>query len=58
LHHACTFTFHQSEGTFIICFYEFDNKKKLIVFFFIIYRTYEGLFPRNLRPEFIISEGI
>jgi hypothetical protein len=30
LHHACTFTFHQSEGTFIICFYGFDNKKKLM----------------------------
>jgi hypothetical protein len=29
----------------------------IYVFFFIIYRTYEGLFLRNLRPEFIISEG-
>jgi hypothetical protein len=26
-HHACTFTFHQSEGTFIICYYDFDNEK-------------------------------
>jgi hypothetical protein len=31
LHHACTFTFHQSEGTFIICYYEFDNKNKLMI---------------------------
>jgi hypothetical protein len=32
-HHACTFTFHQSEGTFIICYYKYDNanKNKLMI---------------------------
>jgi hypothetical protein len=67
LHHACTFTFHQSEGTFIICFYGFDNKNKLMKIYVLLlvfhicvllhHLTYEGLFLRNLRPEFIISEG-
>jgi hypothetical protein len=76
-HHACTFTFHQSEGTFIICHYEFDNgyNNKLmiddniciIICISYIYSSllsveaYEGLFLLNLlnlRPEFIISEGI
>jgi hypothetical protein len=26
-HHACTFTLRQSEGTFVICYYESDNAK-------------------------------
>jgi hypothetical protein len=30
----------------------------IYAFFFIIYQAYEGLFLYNLRPEFIISEGI
>ena len=32
-HHACTFTFRQSEGTFIICYYKYDNasKNKLMI---------------------------
>jgi hypothetical protein len=28
LHHACTFTFRQIEGTFITCYSEYDNKNK------------------------------
>jgi hypothetical protein len=27
-HHACTFTFRQSEGTFIICYYGYGNANK------------------------------
>jgi hypothetical protein len=58
LHHACTFAFLQTEGTFIICYcwYGNANKNKLIImfkclcyfsylayeFFFIIYCAYEG----------------
>jgi hypothetical protein len=63
--------FRQSEGTFIICYYKYDNANKnklmiisvlLFVFhvrilFFIIYRAYEGFYLHNLRLEFIISEG-
>ena len=32
-HNACTFTFRQSEGTYIICHYEFNNtnKDKLVI---------------------------
>ena len=32
-HHACTFTFRQSEGTLIICYYKYDNanKNKLMI---------------------------
>jgi hypothetical protein len=37
LHHACTFTFHQSEGTFIMCFYEFDSKNKLMIIFVLLF---------------------
>ena len=25
MHHACTFTFRQTEGTFIICYFGYDN---------------------------------
>jgi hypothetical protein len=27
-HHACIFTFRQSEATFIICYYGYDNENK------------------------------
>jgi hypothetical protein len=44
LHHACTFTFHQSEGTFIICHYEFDNEynSELMITFvlLVVFHTY------------------
>jgi hypothetical protein len=67
LHYACIFTFCQTEGTFIICYFEYDNanKNKLMImfilffvyeFFLIICCAYEGFFLHNLHPEFIISE--
>ena len=28
LHHACTFAFRQFKGTFIICYYKYDNANK------------------------------
>jgi hypothetical protein len=33
LHHACTFTFRQTEDTFIICYFGYDNanKNKLMI---------------------------
>ena len=73
LHHTCTFTFHQSEGTFIICYcwYNNANKNKLIIMFkvfmlfsiFCIWILLHHLLClwryvlHNLHPEFIISEG-
>jgi hypothetical protein len=39
LHHACTFTFLQTEGTFIICYsgYGNANKNKLIIMFILFF---------------------
>jgi hypothetical protein len=71
LHHTCTLTFHQTEGTSIICYCKHgnSNKNKLVVMFilFFIFRIWillhhllclRRFFLHNLRPEFIISEGI
>ena len=42
LHHACTFTFRQTEGTSIVCYYEYDNenKNKLIIMFILFFISY------------------
>jgi hypothetical protein len=42
LHHACTFTFYQTEGTSIVCYYEYDNanKNKLIIMFILFFISY------------------
>jgi hypothetical protein len=44
LHHACTFTFRQTEGTFIICHsgYNNANKNKLIIMsiLFFVFRIW------------------
>jgi hypothetical protein len=41
-HHACTFIFRQSEGTFIICYSEYDNENKnklmIISILFFVFR--------------------
>jgi hypothetical protein len=39
LHHACTFTFRQTEGTFIICYCEYDNanKSELMIMFILFF---------------------
>jgi hypothetical protein len=68
LHHACTLTFRQTKGTFIICCCGYGNKNKLMIIFilFFIFRIWilpyhllclRRFFLHNLRPEFIISEG-
>ena len=71
LHHACTLTFRQTEGTFIICYSKYGNanKNKLMIMFilFFVFRIWilpyhllclrRFFFLHNLRPEFIISEG-
>jgi hypothetical protein len=42
LRHACTFAFFQAEGTFIICYYEYDNANKnklmIISILFFVFR--------------------
>jgi hypothetical protein len=70
LHHACTLTFRQTEGTFIICYsgYGNANKNKLMIMFILFFVFHIWILPyhllclrrfflHNLRPEFIISEG-
>jgi hypothetical protein len=39
LHHACTFSFRQFEGTFIICYYKYDNtnKIKLMIMYVLLF---------------------
>jgi hypothetical protein len=39
LHHACTFTFRQTEGTFIICYswYDNENKNKSMIIFILFF---------------------
>jgi hypothetical protein len=42
LHHACIFTFRQTEGTFIICYFEYGNanKNKLMTMFILFFISY------------------
>jgi hypothetical protein len=37
LHHACTLIFRQTEGTFIICYWEYSNKKNKLMIMFILF---------------------
>ena len=59
LHHACTFTFCQTEGTFIICYsgYGNANKNKLLIMsiLFFVFRIwilpYHLLYLRRFFPS-------
>jgi hypothetical protein len=39
-HHVCTFTLHQSEGTFVIRFYEFNNGNILVIILVLLLAYY------------------
>jgi hypothetical protein len=43
-HHTCTFTFRQSEGTFVICYSEYNNENKnklmIISILFFVFRIW------------------
>jgi hypothetical protein len=52
LHHACTLTFRQAEGTFIICYcgYGNTNKNKLMIMFILFF----CILYMNLSSSFIV----
>ena len=71
LHHARTFIFRQTEGTFVICYCEYDNanKRELMIMFILFFVFCIWIFPHrllclwrfffhNLHPKFIIPEGV
>jgi hypothetical protein len=60
LHHACTFAFRQFEGTFIICYYKYDdaNKNKLMIisvllFVFHVLNSFLSSIELTKGPSFI-----